>query len=57
MTEDEAATYFAQLNPKSGELDDDELDAVAGGGCDQSSDDGGDDDYEDKNKWLIFSKL
>ena len=33
MTADEAATYFAQLNPKSGELDDDELDAVAGGGC------------------------
>lgn len=31
MTEDEAATYFAQLNPKSGELDDDELDNVAGG--------------------------
>ena len=57
MTADEAAAYFAQLNPKSGELDDDELDAVAGGGCDQSSDDGGDDDYEDKNKWLIFSKL
>ena len=33
MTADEAATYFAQLNPKSGELNDDELDAVAGGGC------------------------
>ena len=33
MTEDEAATYFAQLNPKSGELDDDDLDNVAGGGC------------------------
>ena len=33
MTSDEAATYFAQLNPKSGELDDDDLDAVAGGGC------------------------
>ena len=32
MTADEAATYFAQLNPKSGELDDDDLDAVAGGG-------------------------
>ena len=31
MTADEAATYFAQLNPKSGELDDDDLDAVAGG--------------------------
>jgi hypothetical protein len=35
MTDDEAKTYFAQLNPKSGELDDDELDNVAGGagGC------------------------
>ena len=35
MTADEAATCFAQLNPKSGELDDDDLDAVAGGasGC------------------------
>ena len=32
MTADEAATYFAQLNPKSGELGDDDLDAVAGGG-------------------------
>ena len=33
LTEEEAKAYFAQLNPKSGELDDDELDAVAGGGC------------------------
>ena len=33
MTADEAATYFAQLNPKSGELSDDDLDAVAGGSC------------------------
>ena len=33
MTADEAKTYFAQLNPKSGELDDDDLDAVAGGAC------------------------
>ena len=33
MTADEAATYFAQLAPKSGELDDDDLDAVAGGAC------------------------
>ena len=32
MTEDEAAAYFAQLMPKSGELDDDDLDNVAGGG-------------------------
>ena len=33
MTAEEAATYFAQLNPKSGEISDDELDAVAGGAC------------------------
>ena len=38
MTADEAATYFAQLNPKSGELDDDDLDAVAGGACEDSND-------------------
>ena len=36
MTADEAATHFAQLNPKSGELSDDDLDAVAGGGCGNS---------------------
>ena len=45
MTADEAATYFAQLNPKSGELDDDDLDAVAGGGC-GSNDDSEDTIYE-----------
>ena len=33
ITADEAATYFAQLNPKSSELSDDELDNVSGGGC------------------------
>lgn len=32
ITEDEAKAYFEQLN-KSGELSDDELDSVAGGGC------------------------
>ena len=32
LTEKEAAEYFAQLN-KSGELADEELDSVAGGGC------------------------
>ena len=31
MTEDEAKSYFAQLNPKCGELDDDDLDNVSGG--------------------------
>ena len=38
MTADEAATYFAQLNPKSGELDDDDLDNVAGGACEKALD-------------------
>ena len=38
MTADEAATYFAQLNPKSGELNDDDLDSVAGGACSSDSD-------------------
>ena len=32
LTEEEAAAYFAQLN-KSGELSDEELDNVSGGGC------------------------
>jgi hypothetical protein len=33
----EAKTYFSQLNPKSGELDDDDLDNVAGGACASNS--------------------
>jgi len=33
LTEEEAKTYFEQLNPKSGKLDDDELENIAGGGC------------------------
>ena len=33
LTEEAASTYFNQLNPKMGELADDELDNVAGGGC------------------------
>ena len=33
MTADEAATYFAQITPKNGELNDDDLDSVAGGAC------------------------
>ena len=37
MSADEAKTYFAQLNPKSGELDDDDLDNVAGGSCQSKS--------------------
>ena len=38
MTADEAKTYFAQLNPKSGELSDDDLDNVAGGACSTKDD-------------------
>ena len=33
MTEDEAKAYFAKLNSAPGELSDEELDNVAGGGC------------------------
>ena len=33
LTEETAKMYFGQLYPKTGELDDDELDNVAGGGC------------------------
>ena len=38
MTEDEAKTYFEQIAPKSGELDDDDLDNVAGGACETTVD-------------------
>ena len=37
MTEESAKAYFAQLNPASGELSDDELDDVSGGGCGKSN--------------------
>ena len=33
LTEEETKAYFEQLHPKTGELSDDELDNVAGGGC------------------------
>ena len=33
MTKDQAEELFAKLNPAQGELSDDELDNVAGGGC------------------------
>ena len=33
MSEAQAKAYYAQLHPVSGELSDDELDNVAGGGC------------------------
>lgn len=37
MTEEEAKAYYAQLHPVSGEIADDELENVAGGGCKSSS--------------------
>lgn len=37
MTEEEAANYYAKLHTKSGELCDDELDNVSGGGCSSST--------------------
>lgn len=37
LTEESAKAYFEQLHPKTGELSDDELDNVAGGGCYHSS--------------------
>ena len=33
LNEEDAKKYFEQLNAKKGELSDDELDCVAGGGC------------------------
>lgn len=33
MTEERAKSYFDQLHPKTGELSDEELDNVSGGGC------------------------
>ena len=54
ITAGEAATYFAQLNSTSDELSDDELVNVSGG-CNNFS--VNDDNYEDRNQWLIFSKL
>ena len=47
LTEEAASTYFNQLNPKMGELADDELDNVAGGGCQQNN--GHLDKYKDFN--------
>ena len=34
LTLEQAQVYFTRLNPPSGELADEELDNVAGGGCD-----------------------
>ena len=47
LTEESAAAYFEQLNPKTGELADDELDNVAGGGCQKNN--GHLDKYKDFN--------
>ena len=44
LTEEQAKEYFARLNPASGEMSDDELNAVAGGGCGGSS--------EEKDRFL-----
>ena len=46
LTEESAKAYFNQLNPKTGELADDELDNVAGG-CQQNN--GHLDKYKDFN--------
>ena len=37
LNREEAKSYFEMLNPKSGELSDDELDDVSGGGCKSKS--------------------
>lgn len=36
MTDEQAAAYYEQLHPTSGEIADDELENVAGGGCGDS---------------------
>ena len=36
LSEEQAKEYFAKLNPTKGELSDDELDDVSGGGCEES---------------------
>lgn len=33
LTEEQAREYFSKLHPSMGELSDDELDSVSGGGC------------------------
>ena len=38
LTEEDAKMYFEQLSAKKGELSDDELDNVAGGGCETKVD-------------------
>ena len=36
LSEEQAKEYFAKLNPTKGELSDEELDDVSGGGCGES---------------------
>ena len=36
LSEEQAKEYFTKLNPTKGELSDDELDDVSGGGCGES---------------------
>lgn len=36
LSEEQAKEYFAKLNPTKGEISDDELDDVSGGGCGES---------------------
>ena len=36
LSEEQAKEYFAKLNPTKGELSDDELNDVSGGGCGES---------------------
>ena len=38
LTEEDAKMYFEQFNAKKGELSDDELDVVSGGGCETKVD-------------------
>jgi predicted ribosomally synthesized peptide with nif11-like leader len=57
LTFDEANTYFAQFNSTSDELSDDELVNVSGGCNNSSVNEEDNDNYEDKNQWLIFSKI
>ena len=47
LTEESAKAYLDLLHPQTGELSDDELDNVAGGGCQQNN--GHLDKYKDFN--------
>ena len=45
LTEERASLYFEKINPKFGQLEDEELDNVSGGGCEPS--------YEDLGYYII----